>query len=742
MPTNIRRIETLMRGHEAKAFKAPSRWGSGWYAGPRIGTGSRMHGDAFPAYYDPAPLPKNAWWNYLTTWFMAFGEEDPNNPYATLYTASNTRIQVRNIRLFVRKASWSLVQTVAAPISDDWSYSVTGGVLGTDYRVESAGNGGGTSHKIKNGATQVPHGYGEIAYISDPWNVTGIAVDMECRLILDNPAGTDDRANAKAVMGVACDLYYNYGSPSPAVGYWEGVAVAGFARITNDWQTIGFNTYFTGSRPEMYVETLRTAYSSDLILADPPPDWTDGGGAVTPPLPPPPVGATKRLMFLGDSNTLGSEQLSTGYRSFRGKVLADLAAAGLNIDAIGLRQSTPAIGGDPDCEGYGGAFISHPSDTNNLFGRLPNIMAAAGTLDIVVLMAGWNDVYNYSTNVPDRWATQLFSEVRRYQPNAAIVVCTLPPQRGETEAQTAATYPHYGALNTRIRQTAQQAGVLLADCATAALVSSDYWDVIHWLQPGADKVGAIISTAIINSTPTIPSPAPGDNYVIPGTPKLLNVFPIETSARLTVATGGPRLIVPAINTTTISGATVSVPYSVTLDVSGDPVPTLSVTAGALPSWMSISGRTLSGTPPGNAAATFDFTLTATNTAGTSPAVRYTGTVSTLPTVTVGTPARMTVGTAAYIPLTATGTGPFLWFLDGTSPALPAGLSISGDAIVGIPSATYSNAIVLRASGPGGQSAATAVPLAVDAVFVAPTPSTGSWERIERDVQVWVRVPRD
>lgn len=742
MPTNIRYIEQLMRGHEAKAFKPPSRWGSGWYKGPRIGTGNRMHADAFPSYYSPAPFPVT-WWHYLTTWFMAFGEENPNNPYATLYNASNTRIQVRNMRLFVRRSSWTLEQTVAAPISDNWSYSVTGSILLTDYRNESAGNGGGTSHKIYDGATNVPHGYGVPRYIADPWAVTGIAVDMECRLILDNPAGTDDRAQAKCVMAVACDLYYNQGFPQPNIGYWEAVCNAGFARVTNDWKRIGFNTYFSGSRPEMY-EALRTEYSSTLILADPPPDWTDGGGSVSPPPPPsPPPSVAQRIMFLGDSLTAGSEGNAGSYRTYRGRTLADLAAAGLTFDAIGLQVSQPAIGGDPDHEGYGGAFISHPSDTNNLLGRLPNIMAAAGALDVIVLMVGWNDTYNYSTNIADRYSA-LFSEIRRYRPSATIVVCTLTPQQGQTEAQTASAYPAYGALNTRIRQIAQQAGVRLADCANAGLVSSDYWDVIHWLQPGADKVGSTIANAIKGAAPTIPDPGPGvdDNYVIPGTPKLLAVFPSLTSARLTLSAGGPRLVVPAINTATVPGATVGVPWSVTFDVTGDPAPTLSVTAGALPAWMTLSGLTVSGTPPGNAAATFDFTLTATNSVGTSPAVRYTGAVSSAPVITVGTPPKLTVGVAAFIPLTATGTGPFLWYLDGSSPALPAGLQISGEAIVGIPSATFNSAIVLRASGPGGQSDAATVPLVVDAPFVAPTPSAGQWTRIDRDVQVWVRVPRD
>lgn len=740
MPVDIRRVEQLMRRSDARPYKHPSRWGSAWYKGPALDTGHRMHGDALPSWYAPEPYSRADWWRALTPWMWIAGEEDPNNPNATLYTATNTRVQVRNLRLHVRRSSWTLENTLVAPTSRNYSYTVTGGDLGVTDRSE-ASNGGGMSYKLLDSARSCPHPFGNSVGISDPWNVTGIAVDVECRLIMDNAGGSDDRANAKAVVGIAVDLYPFANSPPPTSGYWVFAVAAGFARVTNDWQFIGANTYFSGSGPALDVSTLPALYTSSLILADSPNGWTDGGGGtVNPPAPPVPSNP-RRIMFLGDSLTLGDDHIAGRFRTYRGRTLADLAAAGLSIDAIGMQYRPPAIGGDPDCEGYGGAFISHPSDSNNIQSRLPNIMAAAGTLDIVVLMAGWNDCYNYTTNIADRYTT-LVNAVRAAQPSATIIVCTITPQQGETEAQTAAGIPAYGALNTRVRQIAQQAGFKLADCASAPLVSSDYWDVIHYLQPGADKVGTIIANAIKDVTATIPNPAPDGNYVVPNAPKLLTVFPDIQSGKLVVAAGGPRLIAPVINTQSVTNAQIGVPWSVTLDVTGDPVPTLSVTAGTLPSWMTISGLKISGTPPGNAAATFDFTLTATNSAGTSAPQQFTGSVQSLPVVNVATPARMTVGTAAYIALTATGTGPFTWFLDSTSPALPTGLEISGSAIVGIPSAQYSNSIVVRVQGAGGLSEPASITLAVDSPYVPPTPQAGQWERIERDVQVWVRVPRD
>lgn len=70
---------------------------------------------------------------------------------------------------------------------------------------------------------------------------------------------------------------------------------------------------------------------------------------------------------------------------------------------------------------------------------------------------------------------------------------------------------------------------------------------------------------------------------------------------------------PAITSTAITTATVGTLYSYTFTMTGNPTPTLSLTTGTLPAWLTLTGNTLSGTPPTGSAATYGpFTFTASN----------------------------------------------------------------------------------------------------------------------------------
>lgn len=72
-------------------------------------------------------------------------------------------------------------------------------------------------------------------------------------------------------------------------------------------------------------------------------------------------------------------------------------------------------------------------------------------------------------------------------------------------------------------------------------------------------------------------------------------------------------VAPAITSTAVTTATEGTAYTYTFTLTGNPTPTLSLTTGTLPAWLTLSGNTLSGTPPAGSAATYGpFTFTATN----------------------------------------------------------------------------------------------------------------------------------
>ena len=137
-------------------------------------------------------------------------------------------------------------------------------------------------------------------------------------------------------------------------------------------------------------------------------------------------------------------------------------------------------------------------------------------------------------------------------------------------------------------------------------------------------------------------------------------------------------VAPTITTTTLNTMTNGVAFSQTLVVTGTTPMTFDVTAGTLPAWATLgsSTGTISGTP--SATGLYDFTVTATNSVGSSTPRRYQGTVGasgTAPTITTTTLPSMTQNTAYDSgALVATGSTPITYGI--TAGTIPAGLSIN------------------------------------------------------------------
>ena len=102
-----------------------------------------------------------------------------------------------------------------------------------------------------------------------------------------------------------------------------------------------------------------------------------------PPAPTNPLRTRRiRLLCLGDSMTSGSENNNGSFRSYRGRLYQLLTSADIDVDFIGVSQMAPAIGGDPDHDGYGGAFIGPGGNVNNLWDRLPIASVRSNRLPI------------------------------------------------------------------------------------------------------------------------------------------------------------------------------------------------------------------------------------------------------------------------------------------------------------------------------------------------------------------------
>jgi hypothetical protein len=106
---------------------------------------------------------------------------------------------------------------------------------------------------------------------------------------------------------------------------------------------------------------------------------------------------------------------------------------------------------------------------------------------------------------------------------------------------------------------------------------------------------------------------------------------------------------PVITSTAPANAFVGNLYSYTPTVTGNPTPTLSITSGTLPAWLTLAGGVLSGTPAaGDIGTVGPVTLTATNSAGTGDEVITITVAPAAPEITVLDPNAASVTSGATL----------------------------------------------------------------------------------------------
>jgi hypothetical protein len=200
------------------------------------------------------------------------------------------------------------------------------------------------------------------------------------------------------------------------------------------------------------------------------------------------------------------------------------------------------------------------------------------------------------------------------------------------------------------------------------------WSVLSGALPAGLTLGA--TSGVIAGTPTTQGVA---NF----TAQVKDATGTTASAAFSItinAASGPG---GTLTLTSPVGATVGVPYSGTIGVSGGTGPYTCVVSGTLPAGLSANGCVISGTP--TAPGTSTITVTATDSG--NPPLTTTGpvtltvapaaitlTLSSPPNATVGTPYTGSVGVAG-------GTAPYACVITGT---LPAGLTATSCAISGTP----------------------------------------------------------
>ncbi|MFN0110617.1 MAG: putative Ig domain-containing protein [Blastocatellia bacterium] len=236
-----------------------------------------------------------------------------------------------------------------------------------------------------------------------------------------------------------------------------------------------------------------------------------------------------------------------------------------------------------------------------------------------------------------------------------------------------------------------------------------------------------IGATTFSLTGALPTGLSFSGATLSGTPTQTGSFPITVTATDSNGCTGNRnytLVINCqsltVNPTTISSGTAGMVYSQAFTQTGGiGTITFSLT-GALPTGLSLSGSTLSGTPTqvGN----FPITVTATDSNGCAGSRNYTLTIN-CPIITVNptTISSGTISTTYSQTFTQTGgIGSTTFALTGT---LPTGLSFSGATLSGTPTQTGSFPIMVTATDANGCAGSRAYTLIINCSGVTVTPTT-------------------
>ena len=235
--------------------------GNGWASGPGyVIMGNIPRGTNTPSYWRPANthFKSSATWNAVIPWLVVF--DGVGNG------ATNTRVQMRNIKLYMKRKStnrWEVI--INQPISgEDYPKSLQGDqTTRADIRYEADG-----SRSLKpNGRNRVFHGWGSPINF-DAWDLTALVTTVQARLVVDNPARPDDRSRAKFLIHVGADYYpetsTRVAATAPAY-YFPGVGVSRAKYVRNEWRAFNFSTIDAG-KPEP-----GGSISTQELINNPPP---------------------------------------------------------------------------------------------------------------------------------------------------------------------------------------------------------------------------------------------------------------------------------------------------------------------------------------------------------------------------------------------------------------------------------------------------------------------------------------
>ena len=243
---------------------APS--GPGWARGPGVVVmGNNPRGTATPGYWQPSNgnYKGSNLWNGILPWMVLFDGQGNG--------ASNTRVQMRNVKIYYRSrstGSWQIIGSSAGVGGSLYSKDLMNAYGDADVRAESdgvsvmPGNSNGFFHGWWNA--------GQKSIAAFAGDIDAIFVTMQARLII-GPAGYDDRSSARYLLQVGADYYPEVGMPVTSSGplgisWLPGVGVSRAKLITNEWRSFNMASIDAANQ-----DVAGNAMSTAVFRSAPPP---------------------------------------------------------------------------------------------------------------------------------------------------------------------------------------------------------------------------------------------------------------------------------------------------------------------------------------------------------------------------------------------------------------------------------------------------------------------------------------
>ena len=239
-PPAINTIDTIvddMRLPNDRALAGiPSSYS--WSRAAQVIMGAEPRGTGTPSWWSPYDqrFKSGAYWKAILPWFVIFD--------GTGNAASNTRVQVRDMKLWMKRKSdgrWVLLDHAKTVTGELYPKSLQGADV---TRPDSRDDADGTSI-LPPGGSMVYHGWSNGFSTMDGADLGALFITLQARLVQDDPARGDDRAQSEYLLHVGGDYYPDTSTRvtdlAPAY-YFPGIGVSRAKLVTSEWRAFSFAT--------------------------------------------------------------------------------------------------------------------------------------------------------------------------------------------------------------------------------------------------------------------------------------------------------------------------------------------------------------------------------------------------------------------------------------------------------------------------------------------------------------------